>query len=96
MSTLSIQEIRACNASNVIYIKTVNPKKVLDAENQGIPTITIQSFHPSNPTYVDTVIASCKISNAFNAKIYWQCQHYKRVKSPHSQLSKTSNRLKIH
>ena len=44
-------------------------KKFWKAENQGFPTT------PSNTMYLDTVDTSHKISNAFSAKMYWQCQH---------------------
>ena len=71
---LNCEYILAHNCLNIQQI--FNPKK-------SFRMLRIRVFHlywecppiPSNPIYVDTVNASHKISNAFNPKMYWQCQY---------------------
>ena len=53
----------------ILNIQWVFNPIFLNAENQSFLTV------PSNFVYVNTVDVSHKISNAFNAKMYWQCRH---------------------
>ena len=74
-------------ANNFLNIQQIfNPKEVL-------VMLQLQSFltMPSNPICDNNVDTSCKISNAFNAKMYQECEHCWYS----SELSKTTNRLKI-